>query len=75
MRGPTVLVGGKPIEGTGYFVQPSVFADVTPDMTLFREEVFGPAISITPYSGDVEEGIALVNDSNYGLSGRSVYGR
>lgn len=68
-EGANVLVGGNPIEGTGYFVQPSVFADVTPDMTLFREEVFGPAISITPYSGDIEEGIALVNDSNYGLSG------
>lgn len=38
-------------------------------MTIFKEELFGPAISITQYSGDSEEGVRLVNDSVYGLSG------
>ncbi|MGO1544089.1 MAG: aldehyde dehydrogenase family protein [Gulosibacter sp.] len=68
-EGGRVLVGGEPIRDRGYFVQPSVFADVTPEMTIFQEELFGPAISITRYSGDVEEGIRIANDSNYGLSG------
>lgn len=72
-EGGRVVVGGTPLrEGKGFFVQPSVFADVTPEMTLFKEEVFGPAISITKYSGDVQEGIDLANDSEYGLSG-AVY--
>ncbi|MCR8669791.1 aldehyde dehydrogenase family protein [Agrococcus sp. HG114] len=68
-EGARVVVGGEADEREGFFVQPSVFADVTRDMTVFREELFGPAISITRYSGDVEEGIRLVNDSEYGLSG------
>ena len=71
-EGGKAVVGGKPLDGPGYFVAPSVFADVTPEMTLFREELFGPAISITKYSGDPEEGVRLVNDSEYGLSG-AVY--
>lgn len=72
-EGARAVVGGQPIrDRDGFFVQPSVFADVTPDMTIFREEIFGPAISITRYSGDLEEGIALANDSEYGLSG-AVY--
>jgi acyl-CoA reductase-like NAD-dependent aldehyde dehydrogenase len=53
---------------SGYYVKPTVFAEVTPDMTIFREEVFGPVLSITTYSTE-EEAIALANDSDYGLSG------
>jgi aldehyde dehydrogenase (NAD+) len=69
-EGGRPVAGGKPIHGgKGFFVQPSVFADVTPEMTVFREEVFGPAISITKYSGDLDEGIRLANNSEYGLSG------
>jgi aldehyde dehydrogenase (NAD+) len=68
-EGGRALVGGDRTAGDGFFVQPTVFADVTPEMTLFRDEVFGPAISVTRYSGDVEEGIRLVNDSDFGLSG------
>ncbi|MBL3699493.1 aldehyde dehydrogenase [Leucobacter luti] len=71
-EGGRVVVGGAPLDRTGFFVAPSVFADVTPEMTLFREELFGPAISITRYSGDPDEGVRLVNDSEYGLSG-AVY--
>jgi acyl-CoA reductase-like NAD-dependent aldehyde dehydrogenase len=57
-------------EGTnrGFYVKPTVFADVTPEMTIFREEIFGPVLSITTYSTE-EEAIALANDSDYGLSG------
>lgn len=52
----------------GYFVKPTVFADVTPEMTIAREEVFGPVLSIIGYS-DEDEAIRIANDSPYGLSG------
>lgn len=52
----------------GYFVKPTVFADVTPDMTIAREEIFGPVLSIIGYK-DEDEAIRIANDSPYGLSG------
>lgn len=52
----------------GYFVKPTVFADVTPDMTIAREEIFGPVLSIIGYRNEAEA-IRIANDSPYGLSG------
>ena len=52
----------------GYFVKPTVFANVRNDMTIAREEIFGPVLSILPYH-DEEEAIAIANDTPYGLSG------
>jgi aldehyde dehydrogenase (NAD+) len=52
----------------GYFVRPTVFADVRNDMTIAREEIFGPVVSILPY-GDEEEAVRIANDTVYGLSG------
>ena len=49
----------------GYYVQPTVFADVTGDMTIAREEIFGPVLSIIPFDGE-EEAIAIANDTPYG---------
>jgi len=51
----------------GYFVKPTVFANVTNDMTIAREEIFGPVLSILPYD-DEEQAIAIANDTPYGLS-------
>jgi aldehyde dehydrogenase (NAD+) len=51
----------------GFYVKPTVFADVTPDMTIYREEIFGPVLSITPFDTE-EEGIAMANDTVYGLT-------
>jgi aldehyde dehydrogenase (NAD+) len=51
----------------GYYVRPTVFADVRPDMTIAREEIFGPVLSILPYR-DEEDAIAIANDSPYGLA-------
>lgn len=51
----------------GYFTRPTVFADVTPDMTIAREEIFGPVVSLIPYDGE-EEAIRIANDTNYGLA-------
>ncbi len=50
----------------GYFVKPTIFADVTPDMTIAREEIFGPVLSIMSYSSE-GEAVELANDSPYGL--------
>jgi aldehyde dehydrogenase (NAD+) len=50
----------------GFFVRPTVFSQVTPQMRIAREEIFGPVLSIMPYR-DEEEGIAMANDTVYGL--------
>ena len=52
----------------GYFVQPTVFSDVTTDMTIAQEEIFGPVLSILPYD-DEEEAVRIANDTVYGLAG------
>ena len=49
-------------------MKPTVFADVTADMSIFREEIFGPVLSISTYE-DEDEAISMANDSEYGLSG------
>lgn len=51
----------------GYFVRPTVFADVNNDMTIMREEIFGPVLSIMPFDGD-DEALAIANDTDYGLT-------
>jgi aldehyde dehydrogenase (NAD+) len=69
-EGARVLVGGagKP-EGfeTGYFVKPTIFADVNNTMRIAREEVFGPVLAIMPFETE-EEAIEIANDTNYGLA-------
>ena len=51
----------------GYYIKPTVFSGVTPDMRIAREEVFGPVATIMAYD-DLEQGIAIANDTEYGLS-------
>jgi len=53
--------------GKGYFMQPTVFADVTPSMTIAREEIFGPVLAVIRFK-KVEDVIASANDSLYGLA-------
>jgi len=70
-EGATLISGGEGLPdgiNTGFFVKPTVFADVTADMTIFREEIFGPVLSISSYESE-EEAISMANDSEYGLSG------
>ena len=59
---------GKP-EGmeTGYYVKPTVFADVTNDMTIAREEIFGPVLTMLAYDGE-EQAVEIANDTVYGLA-------
>ena len=52
----------------GYFVQPTVFSEANNDMTIAREEIFGPVLTMIPYT-DVDEAVAIANDTIYGLSG------
>ncbi len=69
-EGARLLLGGKiPAHlERGYYVEPTVFVDVTNDMTIAREEIFGPVLVVIAYN-DVEEAIQIANDSDYGLSG------
>ncbi|AHF79391.1 Aldehyde dehydrogenase (NAD(+)) (plasmid) [Sodalis praecaptivus] len=69
-EGATLVAGGlgKPDGITaGYYVRPTIFSDVTPEMTLAREEIFGPVLSIMPYDTE-EDAIAIANRSEYGLA-------
>jgi acyl-CoA reductase-like NAD-dependent aldehyde dehydrogenase len=70
-EGATLLAGGEePPEGLdrGYFVRPTVFSGVTPEMTIAREEIFGPVLAIMPYD-DEDDAVRIANDSDYGLAG------
>jgi aldehyde dehydrogenase (NAD+) len=68
-EGATLVVGGKAtdFQGKGHYVEATVFADVSPEMTIFKEEIFGPVLAVTRFSGEAEA-IALANDSRYGLA-------
>jgi aldehyde dehydrogenase (NAD+) len=64
-----VLGGGRPSHLTkGYFIEPTVFADVDPHMTIAQEEIFGPVVSFITYE-DVDDAVAKANDTIYGLHG------
>jgi aldehyde dehydrogenase (NAD+) len=68
-EGARVVTGGNAQpKDKGYFVEPTVFADVTTDMTIAQEEIFGPVLSILKYR-DEDEALAIANDSVYGLAG------
>lgn len=68
-----IFGGGRPAHlEKGFFVEPTLFADVTNDMRIAQEEVFGPVLSLIPYDGD-DEAVAIANDSTYGLAG-AVHG-
>ncbi len=70
--GARLVAGGRvpqdPALANGFFVEPTVFADVTAKMRIFQEEVFGPFVSVTKFSTEAE-GLALANDSPFGLAG------
>jgi succinate-semialdehyde dehydrogenase/glutarate-semialdehyde dehydrogenase len=64
--GARVLCGGRPVDGPGFFYQPTVLADVTPEMPVFTEETFGPVAPVFRVR-DADEALALANASQYGL--------
>jgi len=69
-EGATLVAGGSRADigtGKGYFLQPTVFAGVTPEMTIAREEIFGPVLAAIEFA-DVDEAIARANNTSYGLA-------
>jgi succinate-semialdehyde dehydrogenase len=66
--GAKVLLGGKKVDGPGFFYEPTVLSEVTPGMAAFDEEIFGPVAALAVADG-LEHAVALANKSEYGLSG------
>jgi acyl-CoA reductase-like NAD-dependent aldehyde dehydrogenase len=70
-EGARLVVGGTSLPDTvdrGWYVRPTLFADVDNQMRIAREEIFGPVLSVIPYQDD-DDAIRLANESDYGLSG------
>lgn len=67
-EGAVATTGGAAAEGPGYFITPTVYAEVTPEMTVAREEIFGPVITILRYN-DEDEAVAIANNTPFGLGG------
>ena len=68
-EGATLVAGGRTatVNGKGYFIEPTVFDGVAPEMTIAREEIFGPVLAVQTFEG-FEDGVALANRSMYGLA-------
>ncbi len=69
-QGATLRTGGMrtPVDGKGYFVAPTIFDDVTSDMTIAREEIFGPVLAVMTFTDGVDGAAALANSTIYGLA-------
>lgn len=66
-EGARIITGGEKKGEKGYFIKPTIFADVKEDMRIVKEEIFGPIVSVSKFSS-VDEVIAMANDSEYGLA-------
>ncbi|KAL9570488.1 hypothetical protein ACKAV7_005376 [Fusarium commune] len=66
-EGAIVVTGGERLDDKGYFIKPSIFSDVRPDMKIMQEEIFGPVCAISKFK-DVIGAIALAHDTNHGLA-------
>ncbi len=66
-EGATLAAGGAELDNDGYFIKPTVFTDVDPEMRIAREEIFGPVLSVSAFEGE-SEAIEIANDSIYGLT-------
>lgn len=66
-EGARLITGGKVIDGDGFFIEPTVFADVTDNMTIAKEEIFGPVLSVLDFDTE-EEALARANDTEFGLA-------
>ena len=69
-EGAALLTGGErtPVGGKGYFVAPTIFGGVSPEMTIAREEIFGPVLAMMSFDGGMDGAVALANETIYGLA-------
>jgi betaine-aldehyde dehydrogenase len=67
-EGATLVTGGVCPDDPGCYLKPTIFTDAKPEMTIVREEIFGPVVTVMPF-GDEDDAVAMANDSVYGLSG------
>ncbi|WP_072568561.1 aldehyde dehydrogenase [Enterobacter sp. SA187] len=70
-QGATVVLGGKAVEGNGYFYPPTLLVDVRQEMSIMHEETFGPVLPVVSFD-TLDEALAMANDSEYGLTS-SIY--
>jgi len=68
LEGAKAVTGGKAREGSGYFVEPTVFVDTNPDMKIEKEEIFGPVVTVAPFAKVDETLVHRANDTIYGLA-------
>lgn len=67
-EGARLLSGGRTLQQSGWYLEPTVFVDAKPNMRIVREEIFGPVVAVMPFR-DENEAVQMANDSEYGLSG------
>lgn len=67
-----LIYGGQPLDREGYFIEPTIFADVAPDARIAQEEIFGPVLSIIK-ADDWQHAVDIANDTDFGLTG-AYYG-
>ncbi|MCP6226145.1 aldehyde dehydrogenase family protein, partial [Klebsiella pneumoniae] len=70
-EGARVALGGKAVEGKGYYYPPTLLLDVRQEMSIMHEETFGPVLPVVAFD-TLEDAIAMANDSDYGLTS-SIY--
>ena len=68
-----LIIGGARADGEGYFIQPTVIADVKPKARIAQEEIFGPVLAVIP-AKDFDDALAIANDTEFGLTG-GVYSK
>lgn len=66
-EGAKLVTGGAPVGETGYYIKPTVFTDVLPSMKIYREEIFGPVVAISPFTTE-DEAISMANETEFGLA-------
>jgi aldehyde dehydrogenase (NAD+) len=67
-EGATLTAGGRRLSRPGWYLEPTVFANVHNTMRIARDEIFGPVLAVIPY-GDAGDAVRIANDSDYGLAG------
>ena len=66
-EGASAVCGGEPVDGPGYFYKPTILVDTKPDMSVIKEEIFGPVVTAIPFE-DPNDIVAMANDTEYGLA-------